>query len=67
LGDRKDIRPVRKCVPLILKVLFENGWRKKTKREPTEPGSPGKWLLKWRQVQGDECAGCVASLGRLVR
>jgi len=33
------------------KVLFhDNRWRKETKGELTNPGSHGKWLLKWRYM-----------------
>jgi len=42
LGDRKDIRPVSKPVPLIPKVLFQKKWRKKIEEEPANPGSRGK-------------------------
>ena len=32
----------------IPKVLFHNKWRKKTKVEPANPGSPGKRSFKWK-------------------
>jgi len=45
MGHRKGIRPVKNLFHISLKVLFHNWRRKKTKKEPADPGSNGKRLL----------------------
>jgi len=39
-GDGDDIWPIKEPIPLYPKLFFQNKWRKKTKGEPANPGSP---------------------------
>jgi len=49
MDNRKGIQPTRNLCQLSSKVLFQNKWRKKTEREPANPGLTGKQPKKWRQ------------------
>jgi len=48
LGDKKVICLVRKHVPFIHIGFAPEQEEEETEEELTDPGSPGKWLLKWR-------------------
>jgi len=42
-GDRKDIRPAKKDVPIISGVSLPEKWTKKLEREPANTKSLEKW------------------------